>query len=103
VGGGGTASLFGPGGVLAGTGDVIGDIFSGKAFESPADFINTAIKTVNTYENSKKLTDAGIAEEGKRILTGSLNSIARSGANGFAFPQSGTIGTQVTKATQVKL
>lgn len=103
VGGGGTVSLFGQGGVLAGAGDVIGDIFSGKAFESPADFISTAIKTVNTYENSKKLTNAGLKEEGQRVLTGSLNSIARTGANGFAFPQSGTIGTQVTQATKVKL
>lgn len=103
VAGGGTSTLFGEGGVIAGASDVLGDIFSGKAFESPADFITTAIKSVNTYENSKKLTNAGLKEEGKRVLTGSLNSIARSGASGFAFPQSGTIGTQVTQAAKVKL
>lgn len=102
VAGGGTASLFGPGGVLAGAGDVIGDIFSGKAFENPADFINTAIKTVNTYENSKKLTNAGLKEEGQRILTGSLNSIARSTPNGVSFPRTGNTGI-TTQATQVKL
>jgi hypothetical protein len=103
VAGGGTSTLFGEGGVIAGASDVLGDIFSGKAFESPADFITTAIKSVNTYENSKKLSNAGLAEEGKRILTGSLNSIARTSASGYAFPQSGTIGTQVTQATKVKL
>jgi hypothetical protein len=103
VAGGGTSTLFGRGGVIAGAADVIGDIFSGKAFEDPASFITTAIKSVNTYENSKRLTNAGLQEEGQRILKGSLNSVARSGGNGFAFPQSGTVGTQVTQATQVKL
>lgn len=90
VAGGGTASLFGDGGVIAGASEVLGDIFSGGAFENPANFISTAIKTVNTYENSKRLTNAGIKQEGKNIITKTLNSVATqgvSGINGVAFPQ----------------
>jgi len=94
VAGGGTANLFGDGGVIAGASEVLGDLFSGAAFESPANFINTAIKSVNTYQNSKALTNAGIAAEGKNIITKTLNSVARSGVSGVsdtAFPQSSTI------------
>jgi hypothetical protein len=105
VAGGGTATLFGNGGVIAGASDVLGSVFSGKAFESPADFISTAIKTVNTYENSKKLTSAGVKEEGKKVITGALNSIAVAGlsnVNGVVIPQTGGNNT-VTKAAPVNL
>ena len=100
VAGGGTANLFGNGGVIAGASEVLGDIFSGDAFENPANFISTAIKTVNTYENSKRLTKAGIAAEGRNIITGTLNSVARQGVSGntdIAFPQT-KVNTASTKA-----
>lgn len=101
VAGGGTASLFGEGGVIAGASEVLGDLFSGEAFENPANFISTAIKTVNTYQNSKRLTNAGIKEEGKNVITKTLNSVATqgvSGINGVAFPQTQVNSTN-TKAT----
>jgi hypothetical protein len=100
VAGGGTANLFGDGGVIAGASEVLGDIFSGDAFENPANFISTAIKTVNTYENSKRLTKAGIAAEGRNVITGTLNSVARQGISGntdIAFPQT-KVNTTSTKA-----
>ena len=106
VAGGGTATLFGNGGVISGASQVLGSIFSGQAFESPLDFISTAIKTVNTYENAKKLTSAGVQAEGKKILTQTLNSVAATGlngANGVSFPQSTVNSTAVTQATPVKL
>jgi len=99
VAGGGTANLFGDGGVIAGASEVLGDLFSGEAFENPANFIATAIKTVNTYENSKRLTNAGIAAEGRNIITGTLNSVARqgvSGISGVAFPQTKVNSTTTT-------
>lgn len=98
IAGGGTASLFGEGGVIAGASEVLGDIFSGEAFENPANFLSTAIKTINTYQNSKRLTNAGVREEGKNIITKSLNSVARPGVSGIddiAFPQSQVKSTNV--------
>ena len=102
--GGGTSTLFGNAGVIAGASDVFGSVFSGAAFESPANFIATAIKAVNTYENSKRLTSAGIKEEGKNIIVKSLNSIATTGITnngGIVFPTSNT--TVTTPATSVNL
>ena len=56
VGGGGTSTLFGTGGVLAGIADVFGNVASGRFTESPLDFLSTAISAVNTYQNAKNLT-----------------------------------------------
>jgi hypothetical protein len=106
VAGGGTATLFGNGGVIAGAADVLGSIFSGQAFESPANFISTAIKTVNTYQNSKKLTNAGVTQEGKNIIVKTLNSVATtgvSGVNGVVFPQSSVNVNTSTAATPINL
>lgn len=104
--GGGTSTLFGNAGVLAGAGDVLGNVFSGNAFESPANFITTAIKAVNTYQNSKKLTTAGIKEEGRNIITKSLNSVATtgiSGINGVVMPQSTVTTNTTVQATPANL
>jgi hypothetical protein len=68
--GGGTTSILGSGGILAGASDVFGSIASGKAFSSVENFLNTASSAINTYQNSKKLTKAGIKEEGQNLLAG---------------------------------
>ena len=70
--GGGTASLFGSTGVLAGGLDVFGDIASGQAFSNPLAFIGTAIKAKNTVENAKKLTSQGVKQEITGIAEGAL-------------------------------
>jgi hypothetical protein len=104
--GGGTTTLFGNGGVIAGASDVLGSVFSGSAFDSPANFITTAIKTINTYQNTKALTTAGIAQEGKNILVKGLNSVAVngiSGINGVSFPQASVLSNATTQASPVKL
>lgn len=75
--GGGTASLFGSTGVLAGGLDVFGDIASGNAFANPLSFIGTAIKAKNTYDNAKQLSRQGIRNEIESIATGAItNTIA---------------------------
>jgi hypothetical protein len=66
--GGGTSSLFGTGGVLEGAADVIGGIASGKAFSSLDGLINTAATAVNTYQNAKGLSKAGLKQEGQGLL-----------------------------------
>jgi len=77
--GGGTASLFGQTGVLAGGLDVFGDIASGNAFADPFSFIGTAIKAKNTVDNANKLTGRGIKSEIESIATGAVtNAITES-------------------------
>jgi len=61
--GGGTPTLFGAGGVLAGGLDVIGDLFDPNVYNNPFALIGTAIKAKNTYENAKQLNKAGVKQE----------------------------------------
>jgi hypothetical protein len=94
--GGGTPTIFGPGGVLAGAEAVFGSLGSGIAFDSPANFISTAILAVNTYQNAKKLSSAGTSAE--------LTSIAIKGARSLAnynFPINDP--STETKANQINL
>ncbi len=97
--GGGTSTLFGPGGVIEGAADVFDSLATGRAFESPANFLSTAISAVNTYQNTKRLTNAGIREEGRRLITAGATSIASAGLSGvkntvFPSPQSTDVTTQ---------
>lgn len=99
IGGGGSRSLFGAGGVLAGASSVFGDISSGKAFESPLSAIGTAIKAINTYQNAKSLTKSGITQELTGIATKGLNAIAATGVSGVkntVFPVAETSSTTTT-------
>jgi hypothetical protein len=68
--GGGSRSLLGTGGVLEGAADVIGAISNRTAFSSVDNLINTAATAVNTYNNAKGLTKAGVKQEGVGLLTG---------------------------------
>lgn len=89
--GGGSATLFGAGGVLEGAADVFDALATGEAFDSPANFLSTAITAVNTYQNSRRLTNAGLREEGRRIVTSGAVVIAAAGISGIKntfFPSS---------------
>jgi hypothetical protein len=102
--GGGTRTLFGSGGVLAGIEAVSGNIASGRAFESPLDFISTAITAVNTYQNAKNLSKAGVTQEVTGIATKGLQTVATqgiSGINNTSFPISNTATTTVATARNV--
>lgn len=78
--GGGSRSLLGAGGVLAGASSVFGNIASGQAFQNPANFVATAITAVNTYNNSRQLSRTGITEEFTNITNRSLSTITSSSA-----------------------
>ena len=69
VAGGGTATLTGEGGVLAGIESIFGVIGSGDLFSSPGSFLSTAITAVNTYKNIRNLSKEGLAQEAINILT----------------------------------
>jgi len=104
--GGGTRSLFGTGGVLAGISDVFGSVSSGKAFESPENFLATSIRAVNTYQNSKQLSRTGINEEFTNVTNRSLSTVTRqgiSGINNTSFPISDVNSNNVVNATPRKL
>lgn len=81
--GGGTRTLFGQGGVLAGAEAVFGAIGSGAAFESPANFIATAITAVNTYQNSRRLTSTGVRSELENIAVRGITSVSNAGLSGI--------------------
>ena len=70
--GGGSASLFGNTGVLAGGLDVFGDIMDPNVRQNPLALLGTAIKAKNTFENAKKLTKNGIKNEVESIATGAI-------------------------------
>lgn len=102
--GGGTSTLFGAGGVIEGASDVLTSIADGTAFESPENFLSTAISAVNTYQNAKRLTNAGLQEEGKKIITGGTIALAVAGVSGIknvVFPKSNSGDNTTTTATQV--
>jgi hypothetical protein len=97
--GGGTRSLFGQGGVLAGITDVFGDVASGKAFSDPRAFLGTLIKGANTVANAKQLSREGLRQEGFGIIKGTLNAVTGVNVSGVAntvFPKSGGNGQNVT-------
>ena len=101
--GGGTASLFGAGGVIEGAADIFDALASGRAFESPANFLSTSIAAVNTYQNSKRLTNSGLKEEGRRIVTSGAVVLAAAGLSGIkntVFPSNPNNNT-TTRANQV--
>ena len=98
VAGGGTASLFGTGGVLSGAGSVFGDIASGNIG------LGTIIKGVNTVKNAKELTSEGIRKEAYGIVGNTIRDTTGVNVSGLAntsFPKNGGSGTQTTEATPV--
>ena len=99
LGGGGTSSLFGQGGVAAGAADVFGDITSGQAFSSPGALLGTVLKGANTVRNAKSLSSEGLRQEGFGIIKGALGDIGANNVGGVAnsvFPKSGA--TDLTTA-----
>ena len=100
--GGGTASLFGQGGVIGGISDILGDLSNPETYKNPFALFGTLVKGANVVNNSKKLTKEGVRQEGFGILTGALGAatgINLSGVANTAFPKSGGRGqTQTTNA-----
>jgi hypothetical protein len=74
IGGQGTNSILGPGGIIAGAGDIFGTL-SNLGTASPLDLLNTAIKGANLVRNAKSISKAGIKEEASGVLRGVIGNI----------------------------
>jgi len=71
--GGGTTSIFGPGGIVDGIGSVISDIQSGNFG------VGTILKGINTYNNAKKIkAKEAVKEELKGIVKEGVIEVGRS-------------------------
>ena len=87
--------------MLEGVSDVFGRVASGQAFNSPLDFISTAITAVNTYQNSKNLTKAGVSQEFTNIAVKGITNVGRAGAgsvNNTVFPVNDSGNANITIA-----
>jgi hypothetical protein len=101
--GGGTSSLFGQAGVLAGAEAVFGRVADGSAFESPANFLSTAIQAINTYSNAKNLNSTSIRNEVYNVALNGINTVGRTGLNNISFPVNSGQNNNSTPATQRNL
>jgi len=79
--GGGSATLFGSTGVLAGGLDVFGDLLDPNVYSNPFALLGTAIKAKNTYENAKQLTKQGVINEVTGIATGVVTNAIENTVN----------------------
>jgi hypothetical protein len=107
--GGGTSTLFGQGGVLAGIGDIFGAVGNGTAFTdaqgnfSLGNTLGTVLSATNTFKNAKELTSGGIVQEGINIFSGGLSNIINNPTGGISdvlFPN-GSANANEVLATQV--
>lgn len=100
--GGGTRSLFGPGGVIGGIGSVLGDLSNPETFKSPLALFGTLVKGANVVNNAKKLNKEGLRQEGFGLITGALGAATGTNLSGVAntvFPKNqGNGQSQATKA-----
>lgn len=88
--GGGTRTLFGPGGVIAGASSVFGDLYAAGQGQN-VNLFATAINAVNTYNNSKQLSGRGVNEEVTRTL---ISGVTALGTNRGAVGTQGVSGTR---------
>jgi hypothetical protein len=83
IAGGGTRSLFGQGGVIAGVEDILGDLSNPDTYKDPFAMLGTLVKGANTLKNAKSLTRAGIKSE---ILT-AVTGTSLGGLSNTSFPK----------------
>jgi len=104
--GGGTASLFGQGGVLGGVSSILGDLSNPDTFTNPGALFGTLIKGANTFKNAKELTRPGLQREGFSIAKSAITAVTGvdvSGVANVAFPkEAGTGQNQTTNALAPK-
>ncbi len=96
--GGGSSTLFGQNGVVAGGLDVFGDLMDPNVTSNPLALLGTAIKAKNTYDNAKTLTKAGIKNEVSSIATGAITNTIEDSVQIFGLNKAND-----TTATQVSL
>lgn len=102
VAGGGIEALTGDGGVLDGLESIFGAVGSGQAFDSPANFLSTAINAANVYKNAKNLSLDDIKNEAVNIISSPQGVSTIAGIAGAVFPKNNTAEDETT-ATQKNL
>lgn len=85
IGGKGTTSLFGVGGVVPGAADVFGTLTNPDA--TIGDYIGAGLKAKNIIDNAKKLNSAALKQEGYSILSGTLSNVQSKGSVTQGFEQ----------------
>lgn len=99
--GGGSSTLFGQNGVVAGGLDVFGDLMDPNVTSNPLALLGTAIKAKNTIDNAKQLTKAGIKNEVSSIATGAITNTIEDSVQIFGLNKANdTSATQVALTTQ---
>lgn len=73
IGGKGTSSIFGPGGLVAGATDIFGE----NGAIAQGNYFGAALQAAQLVKNAKNITKAGVISEGYSIAAGTLNNIAR--------------------------
>lgn len=87
IGGGGTKTIAGPGGLLAGASSIFGIL--GKENKSPLDYLGAALNAKTLIKNAKNISKDGLKQEGYSILKGVLGDVQVAGN------QPGGVGTAV--------
>jgi len=91
--GGGSATLFGPGGVVDGVANIFDLVGSGQ-ISTVGGLVEAIATGVNTVNNFKQLNSSGLAAEGKNILSQSLQTnVSVSGLTDTVFPTTSTRAT----------
>lgn len=93
--GGGTASVFGTGGVLDGVANTLGALQNGNIFDA-------AISAINTYQNAKSINKQGAKQELTGLAVGAVTGAVVQGVNalrGTQFPILGNSNRNTTVAT----
>ena len=78
VGGNGTNTLFGPGGVIAGADNLLGSVANAMNSKNPLDILGAGINAVTLGKNIRSLNKAGLKAEGYSIVGGILGNIQSS-------------------------
>ena len=77
IGGRGTTSILGPGGLVAGARDIFGTLTNPGA--GPLDFINAALQANNWVRNARNVSKEGLKEEGVSVFNSVLSGINSNG------------------------
>lgn len=89
--GGGSATLFGAGGVVDGVANIFDLIGSGRAFTSVGGFLEAVVTGANTMKNFKQLNSSGLRSEAAGIISRGLQTnVSVSGLTDTSFPKAST-------------
>ena len=79
IGGQGTNSVLGPGGLIAGASSIFGTLNNPGA--SPLDILNAAVQGRNLVRNAGNISKAGLLEEGTSLFNSALSGASSSNGN----------------------